>query len=93
MKQVREENDLLLDKLRQTRKETIRILETEPFDAAAYDRQVSLLVDLRGQMARHMADVVKGLAKKLPMEQRAKLADFLRRPPASPRGAAHPKLN
>jgi uncharacterized membrane protein len=64
MKQAREKTHPLLDKLTQTRRETIRILETEPFDAAAYDQQVSLLVDLRGRMARHMADVVKGLAKK-----------------------------
>jgi uncharacterized membrane protein len=93
MKQVREENHPLLDKLRKTRRETIRILETEPFDTAAYDQRVSLLLGLCGQMARHMDDVVKRLPKKLPMEQRAKLADFLRRPLGSPRGAAHPKLN
>jgi uncharacterized membrane protein len=84
MAQAREENEPVREQLRAARQETIRILKTEPFDAAAYQQQVELAHTLRGQMAQRMADVVQTLARELPLEQREALAELLRRPPPPP---------
>jgi uncharacterized membrane protein len=68
-------------KLRQERDEAIRILAAEPFDEAAYDRQVKKIQELRLQMHQRMAENIKELAKGLPQEQRQALAEVLKRPP------------
>ncbi|MGH7768255.1 MAG: periplasmic heavy metal sensor [Candidatus Binatia bacterium] len=72
-------------KIRQERNEAIRLLAAEPFDEAAFDRQVKKIQDLRLQMTQSMADSIKDLAKDLPQEERKALAEVLKRPPPRPR--------
>ena len=81
MERLRKDNEPMRERIREAREEAIRILTTEPFDSVAYDRQVTQISELRGQMAKHMAEVVKEIAKDLPSEQRGVLAGMLRRPP------------
>jgi hypothetical protein len=61
----------------------VRTLITEPFDQAAYERQVDTINDLRLQRSKRMAATFKELAKALPPAQRNVLAKILRRPPSS----------
>jgi len=82
MERLRQDNEPIRERIREAREEAIHILTTEPFDSAAYDRQVAQIGELRGQMAKHMAEVVKEIAKDLPPEQRGVLAGMLRRPPS-----------
>ncbi|MGE0820730.1 MAG: periplasmic heavy metal sensor [Candidatus Binatia bacterium] len=81
---LRESSDLLREQIRKAREEALRILTAEPFDGAAYDRQVSKIHTLYGQRSQRMAKVIKEIAKDLPQEQRQALAEVLKRPsPAS----------
>jgi uncharacterized membrane protein len=77
------------DPLRQqnddARAEALRLLSAEPFDEAAYDRQVSKIEELRAETFRRMGRVIKQTAKELSPEERRMLADVLRRPPPPPR--------
>ncbi len=83
MERMRESSEPIREQIRQAREEAIRILIAEPFDGAAYDRQVSKIHELQGQRSRRMAEIVKEVAKDLPPEQRQVLAAVLRRPPPS----------
>jgi uncharacterized membrane protein len=64
------------------RTEAIRLLGAEPFDEAAYDRQVSKIEELRAETFKRMGQLIKLTAKELPPEERRMLADLLRRPAA-----------
>ena len=59
-------------------------LSVEPFDEAAYDRQVSKIHELQLQMFKKMGQVVKEIAKELSVEERRNFAQILRRPPPRP---------
>ena len=63
------------------RDEAIRVLGADPFDEAAYDRQLSKIDDLQLQMFKKMGQVVKEIAKELSPEERRLFAQVLRRPP------------
>ena len=80
-KQMRAAGDPLRDQLRAAREETLGILSAEPFDEAAYDRQVSKINELQLQMFKKTGLVVKEIAKELPPEERRIFAQILRRPP------------
>ena len=82
--QIRAASDPLRDQMGRARAEAIRILSVEPFDEAAYDRQVSQIDELRMQMFKRMGQVVKGVAKELPPEERRMFAEMLKRPPPAP---------
>jgi uncharacterized membrane protein len=82
--QIRAAGDPLRDQMGRARAEAIRILSVEPFDEAAYDRQVSQIDELRMQMFKRMGQVVKGVAKELPPEERRMFAEMLKRPPPAP---------
>jgi uncharacterized membrane protein len=81
--QIRAAGDPLREQMDRERAEALRLLSAEPFDEAAYDRQVSKIEDMRLQMFKRMAGTVKQAAKELPPEERRMFADVLRRP--SPR--------
>lgn len=83
MVHMREGNTLIRHQIQEARQEAIRILTTEPFDGAAYDRQVDKIHSLYGQRAKRMAEVVKAVALDVSLEQRQALAEVLRRPPPS----------
>ena len=55
----------------------------ERFDETAYDRQVSKIEELRGEMFKRMGQDFKQTAKEFSPEERRMLADLLRRPPPS----------
>lgn len=65
----------------EARNEAIRLLVAEPFDEAAYDRQINKISELRRQMTKRMADDMKDVVKGLPAEQRNAIAEILKRPP------------
>ena len=81
MEQSRAGDDARREQIRAARERTIEILLAEPFDAAAYDAEVTKIDALRGQGSRHMAMTVKEVAADLNLEQRRILAELLRGPP------------
>lgn len=83
IEQMHEAVEPIREQIREARDEAVRALITEPFDPAAYDRQVNTINDLRLQRSKRMADTFKEIAKALPPEQRNILAKILKRPPSS----------
>ena len=81
MEQARKDVEPIRDQIQEARNETIHVFIAEPFDEAAYDRQVSKITDLRVQLAKRMAASMKEAAKELPPEQRQALAEAFKRPP------------
>ena len=82
--QIRASADPLRKQVDEARAETLRLLGAEPFDEAAYDRQVKKIQELRGEMFKQMGQEFKRTAKELSPDERRMLADLLRRPaPAS----------
>jgi uncharacterized membrane protein len=81
MDNMRKASEPLRQQMQEAREKAIRILVTEPFDEAAYDREVNKFQQLRLQLGRQMSDNMKELAKSLPPEDRKELAKVLRRPP------------
>jgi Spy/CpxP family protein refolding chaperone len=68
--------DPIRDQIRQARDDTVGIVINDPFDEAAFDRQVKKINDLRLQMA----DILKKAAKELPPDQRRALGETMKRP-------------
>ncbi|HTM10610.1 MAG TPA: periplasmic heavy metal sensor [Verrucomicrobiae bacterium] len=71
----------LLAEIERARSEALRIISADPFDEAAYDRQVQKISELRGAMFKRMSDNMKQTIKGLPVEQRKTVAEIFRRPP------------
>lgn len=84
MERMRENGEPTREQMYKAREEALHILTTEPFNEAAYDQQVNKINELRIQMTKRMAEVVKAVAKDLPLEQRKILAKALQRPPSPP---------
>jgi uncharacterized membrane protein len=83
--QIRAAAEPLRRQIDEARAETIRLLGAEPFDEAAYDREVSKIEELRAEMSKRMGQAIKQTPKELSPEERRMLADMLRRPPQSSR--------
>ncbi|MET0501022.1 MAG: periplasmic heavy metal sensor [Candidatus Binatia bacterium] len=79
--QMRAGSEPLRKQIVVARDEAIRVLGADPFDEAAYDRQLSKIDDLQLQMFKKMGQVVKEIAKELSPEERRLFAQVLRRPP------------
>ena len=79
MDQMRAEAEPIRNQIREARDETIRIVTTEPFDEAAFDREVKRVNDLRVQMA----GILKKASKQLPADERRALGEALKRPSAT----------
>jgi len=79
--QIRAAGDPQRREIEQARSEALRILGAEPFDEAAYDRQINAINDLRAEMFKRMGQAIKQTARELAPEERRMLADLLRRPP------------
>ncbi|HEY7168398.1 MAG TPA: periplasmic heavy metal sensor [Candidatus Binatia bacterium] len=73
---MRAQADPIRNQIRAARDETLRIIVTEPFDEAAFDREVAKINGLRVEMA----GILKQAGKELPLDQRRALADALKRP-------------
>lgn len=65
----------------EARAETLRLLAADPFDEAAYDRQVRRLEELRAETFKEIGRSIKHIVKDLSPEERRMFADILRRPP------------
>ena len=83
--QIRASADPLRQQIDDARAETLRLLSADPFDEAAYDRQVNKIDELRGEMFKRMGQNFKQTAKELSPQERRMLADLLRRPPPPPK--------
>jgi Spy/CpxP family protein refolding chaperone len=68
------------EQMRQVRNEAIRLLVADPFDEAAYERQLLKVDELRRQRTKRMSDEMKELLKGLPAEQRTEVGEMLKRP-------------
>jgi uncharacterized membrane protein len=79
--QIRAAADPLRQQIDAARDETLRLLSADPFDESAYDKQVSKIEELRGEMFKRMGQSMKQTARELSTEERRLLADLLRRPP------------
>jgi len=79
--QIRTAGDPVRQEIDQARAEALTILSAEPFDEAAYDRQINQIDELRAEMFKRMGQMIKQTAKELAPEERRMLADLLRRPP------------
>ena len=75
-----EQSTPIREQIRAARTGALEILKTEPFDEAAYDRQVKKIDDLRAQLSNRFAAIVRESATKLPPEGRKTLATALQRP-------------
>ena len=75
-KQLRATAEPLFGQMRQVQDESARLLAVEPFDEAAFDRQVKKINDLRLQMT----DILKDAAKNLPPDERRALGETMKRP-------------
>lgn len=78
--QIRAAGDPLRDQLGAAREEALRLIGAEPFDEAAYDRQLTKVETLRVEMFRSMGAAAKEIAKAMPADERRMFADLLRRP-------------
>lgn len=83
--QIRASAGPLRQQIDEARAETLRLLSADPFDEAAYDRQVSKIEELRGEMFKRLGQNFKQTAKELSPEERRMLADLLRHPPSPPK--------
>ena len=81
---IRAAGDPLRQQIDQARAETLRLLSADPFDEAAYDREVNRIEELRGEMFKRLAQNFKQTAKELSPEERRMLAEVLRRPSPPP---------
>jgi uncharacterized membrane protein len=79
LEHMRDAAEPIRDQIREARDESIRIVIAEPFDEAAFDRQVKKINDLRVQMA----DILKEAVKTLPPEERRVLGETMKRPSAT----------
>lgn len=78
--QIRAAGDPLRDQLGAAREEALRLIGAEPFDEAAYDRQLTKVETLRVEMFRRTGAAAKQIAKDLPVGERRMFTDLLRRP-------------
>jgi uncharacterized membrane protein len=76
--------DPLFGQFRQAEDEAVELIGKDPFDEAAYDRQISKINDLRQNMTKQLAQVVKDATKDLSAPERRHFADLLRRPAPPP---------
>jgi uncharacterized membrane protein len=68
------------------RDDALRIVAADPFDEAAYDRQVEKIGELRRALFKRMSDSFKEAVKGLPVDQRRAVADIFKRPPPGSAG-------
>lgn len=79
MASAKEATQAQKDEMKAARDRTTEILRADPFDAAAYQQEVSRLHELRGQMMQEMADATMQAAAGLDASERALLADTFKR--------------
>ena len=86
MEQVRKTDEPALKEIGRARDDALRIVATEPFDEAAYDRQVEKIAELRNALFKRMSGNFKQVVKDLPIDQRKAVAEIFKRPPPGATG-------
>jgi uncharacterized membrane protein len=76
--------DPLFGQIRQAEDQAVDLLGKETFDEAAYDSQVNKINEIRQNVTKQLAQVVKDATKDLSAAERRHFADLLRRPPPPP---------
>lgn len=78
MKKTENDTQDLREALMDSRKRAGKLLKAEPFDRAAYMKEMQKGHELRGQMMQRMAASMADLAEKFTPEERAALAGMMR---------------
>lgn len=81
VEQSRKTDKPALEEIGRAREDALKMVASDPFDEAAYDRQVEKIADLRRALFKRMSDNFKAVVKDLPVEQRKAVADIFKRPP------------
>ena len=84
MHQAEQDTGELRQRLNDAHKKAASTLKSEPFHKEAYIAQMQQVNQLHGQIMQRMVATVAGLAEQLSPEERATLAEMLRRPPRPP---------
>ena len=84
VEQLRAAAEPLFAQLRQAQDQAVRLLGTQPFDEAGFDRQQIAINELRTNMSKKLSEAVKNGIKDLTPEERRRFAELLRRPPPPP---------
>jgi uncharacterized membrane protein len=83
LQQMRAAGDPIRKQIVAAREEALAIISNDPFDEAAYDRQVGKINDLQMERFQKVGQVAKEIVRDLPAEERRLFAAVLRRPPPS----------
>jgi len=81
MKKARADSKPIRAELDSAHQKAADLLKAEPFDKASYLEQVKHINTLRAQMMQPMADAIASMAAQCTPEERAELAEAIRRPP------------
>jgi uncharacterized membrane protein len=81
LQQLRSATEPLFEEMRKHQDEAVRLLGNDPFDEAAYDRQVTKIAELRLNMTKILSQAVKSASQDLSPLERQRFAAMLRRPP------------
>ena len=73
----------LFEQIRKSQDEAVQLLGADPFDEAAYDRQVTKIADMRLKMTKQLSQAVIVAISDLSPLERQRFAPLLRRPTPS----------
>ena len=76
---MRKDGEPIDNQIQQTRDEILRIIMNDPFDEAAYDRQIAKINELRIERAGIMTKIIKDQVKSSTPDQRKMLVEMLKR--------------
>jgi uncharacterized membrane protein len=68
-------------KIDEAKREAIRILKSDSFNADSYLKQIRHIEDIHFQMKQHISEAVANLAKQLTPQERTALAEIISHPP------------
>ncbi|MGH7809647.1 MAG: periplasmic heavy metal sensor [Candidatus Binatia bacterium] len=80
-KQLRSAAEPLFEQMRKDQDEAVRLLGNDPFDEAAYDRQVTKIADMRLNITKNLSQALKTASQDLSSLERQRFTAMLRRPP------------
>lgn len=79
LERMDQDGEPISNQIQQTRDEILRIIVADPFDEAAYDRQINRINELRLERSKIMTKIIKDTARELSPDQRKMLVEVLQR--------------
>ena len=79
LERMRKDGEPIGNQIQETRDEILRIIVTDPFDEAAFDRQINKINELRIERAGIMTKLIKDTVKNSTPDQRKMLVEMLKR--------------